>query len=166
MSSTAMTPAPVVAEAPVRTRKLMKDGRPRSLFSIITMTLLCILWTLPTIGLLVTSFRSRDDAQANGWWHALFNPFGTSWTTDNYRRVFEDADLGNAFLNGLVVALPATILPIMFAAFAAYAFTFLEFKGKDVLFIAIVAVLVEPIQVAFQPMLNLLGPNGLGISGQ
>ena len=166
MSSTAMTPAPVVAEAPVRTRKLMKDGRPRSLFSIITMTLLCILWTLPTIGLLVTSFRSRDDAQANGWWHALFNPFGTSWTTDNYRRVFEDADLGNAFLNGLVVALPATILPIMFAAFATYAFTFLEFKGKDVLFIAIVAVMVVPIQVAFQPMLNLLGPNGLGISGQ
>ncbi|HPF81895.1 MAG: carbohydrate ABC transporter permease [Tetrasphaera sp.] len=144
----------------------MKDGRPRSMFSIISMILLCIIWTLPTLGLLVTSFRSRDDAQSNGWWNALFNPFGTGWTFENYRKVIADADLGNAFLNGIVVALPATILPIMFAAFAAYAFTFLDFPGKDLLFIAIVAVMVVPIQVAFQPMLNLLGPNGLGISGQ
>ncbi|MCA0290167.1 MAG: carbohydrate ABC transporter permease [Actinobacteria bacterium] len=144
----------------------MKDGRPRSMFSIVSMILLCIIWTLPTLGLLVTSFRSRDDAQSNGWWNALFNPFGTGWTFENYRKVIADADLGNAFLNGIVVALPATILPIMFAAFAAYAFTFLDFPGKDLLFIAIVAVMVVPIQVAFQPMLNLLGPNGLGISGQ
>ncbi|MEI2776963.1 MAG: carbohydrate ABC transporter permease [Tetrasphaera sp.] len=144
----------------------MKDGRPRSTFSIVSMVLLCIIWTLPTIGLLVTSFRSRDDAQSSGWWHAVFNPFGTSWTFDNYRQVFEKSDLGNAFLNGLVVAIPATILPIMFAAFAAYAFTFMDFPGKDLLFIAIVAVMVVPIQVAFQPMLDMLGPRGLGISGQ
>ncbi len=164
MSSTAMTPAVVV---PVkRNRKLMKDGRPRSLFSLITMVVLCILWTLPTIGLLVTSFRSRDDAQTSGWWHAIFNPFGTGWTTANYKSVFDKADLANAFLNGLAVAIPATVLPIMFAAFAAYAFTFMEFRGKDVLFIAIVAVMVVPIQVAFQPMLDMLGPRGLGISGQ
>lgn len=160
-----MTPAPV-APAKMKNRKLMKDGRPRSTFSIVAMTLLGILWTLPTIGLLVTSFRTRDDAQASGWWHALFNPFGTGWTLDNYRNVFRDAGLGNAFLNGLVVAIPATILPIMFAAFAAYAFTFMDFPGKDLLFIAIVAVMVVPIQVAFQPMLDLLGPRGLGISGQ
>ncbi|WP_462285969.1 carbohydrate ABC transporter permease [Nostocoides sp.] len=167
MSSTAMTPAPVVSDAkPYRNRKLMKDGRPRSTFSIVSMVLLCIIWTLPTIGLLVTSFRSRDDAQSSGWWHAVFNPFGTSWTFDNYRQVFEKSDLGNAFLNGLVVAIPATILPIMFAAFAAYAFTFMDFPGKDLLFIAIVAVMVVPIQVAFQPMLDMLGPRGLGISGQ
>lgn len=166
MSSTAMTPAPVVSDPKPRQRRLMKDGRPRSMLSIISMILLCIIWTLPTLGLLVTSFRSRDDAQSNGWWNALFNPFGTGWTFENYRKVIADADLGNAFLNGIVVALPATILPIMFAAFAAYAFTFLDFPGKDLLFIAIVAVMVVPIQVAFQPMLNLLGPNGLGISGQ
>ena len=80
--------------------------------------------------------------------------------------MFEQADLGNAFLNGIAVAVPATIIPIMFAAFAAYAFTFMDFKGKDVLFIIIVAVMVVPIQVAFQPLLDLLGPRGLGISGQ
>lgn len=164
--STATTPIAAATPKPVKTRKLMKDGRPRSNFSIVTMVLLCVVWTLPTLGLLVTSFRSRDDAQTSGWWTAIFNPFGTSWTTDNYRRVFEQADLGNAFINGVVVAIPATILPIMFAAFAAYAFTFMDFKGKDVLFIAIVAVMVVPIQVAFQPMLDMLGPRGLGISGQ
>ena len=74
--------------------------------------------------------------------------------------------MGDAFVNSLVVAIPATIIPIMFAAFAAYAFTFMEFPGKDIIFIVIVAVLVVPIQVAFGPMLDLLGPSGLGISGE
>lgn len=146
--------------------RLMKDGRPRSLFSIVTMTLLALLWSVPTLGLLVTSFRTREDAAGSGWWTALFNPFGTGWTTDNYRRVFENQDMGSAFLNAIVVAIPATIIPIMFAAFAAYAFTFMDFRGKDALFIAIVAVMVVPIQVAFQPLLDLLGPRGAGISGQ
>ncbi|MEJ7629893.1 MAG: carbohydrate ABC transporter permease [Nocardioidaceae bacterium] len=145
---------------------LMRDGRRRSWVAIVTMLVLCLLWTLPTVGLLVTSLRSRDDTVSSGWWTAIFNPFGTSWTFDNYQRVFEGTELGTGFLNSLVIAIPATIIPIMFAAFAAYAFTFMNFVGKDLLFIVIVAVLVVPIQVAFQPMLNLLGPNGLGISGQ
>jgi alpha-glucoside transport system permease protein len=144
----------------------MRDGRPRSYFSIGVMTALGILWTIPTLGLLVDSFRSRDDSTTSGWWTALFNPFNTGWTFDNYSRALADGQIGGSFLNSFVVAIPATIIPIMFAAFAAYAFTFMEFKGRDVLFIVIVAVMVVPIQVAFQPMLNLLGPNGLGISGQ
>ncbi|ANS79079.1 Alpha-glucoside transport system permease protein AglG [Serinicoccus hydrothermalis] len=144
----------------------LKDGRQRSPFSMVTMLVLAILWTLPTLGLLVTSFRSRDDALNSGWWSAIINPFNTSWTFDNYRRVFEMSDMGNAFLNGIVVAVPATIIPIMFAAFAAYAFTFLQFRFKETLFIVIVAVMVVPIHVAFQPLLNLFGPNGLGIAGQ
>ncbi|WP_130014136.1 carbohydrate ABC transporter permease [Serinicoccus sediminis] len=144
----------------------LKDGRQRSPVSMVTMLLLALLWTLPTLGLLVTSFRSRDDALNSGWWSAIVNPFGTSWTFSNYTEVFERADMGNAFLNGIVVAVPATIIPIMFAAFAAYAFTFLQFRFKETLFIIIVAVMVVPIHVAFQPLLNLFGPNGLGIAGQ
>ncbi|WP_281964909.1 carbohydrate ABC transporter permease [Serinicoccus marinus] len=144
----------------------LKDGRQRSPFSMVTMLVLAILWTLPTLGLLVTSFRSRDDAQSSGWWSAIINPFGTSWTLDNYVQVFQQADMGNAFLNGIVVTVPATIIPIMFAAFAAYAFTFLQFRFKETLFIIIVAVMVVPIHVAFQPLLNLFGPNGIGIAGQ
>ena len=142
----------------------MKDGRPRSTVSIATMVLLCLLWTLPTFGLFVTSLRSRDAQAGSGWWTALWNG---GWTTDNYRGVFSgNADMGAALFNSVLVAIPATIIPIMFAAYAAYAFSFMSFRGKDVLFVVIVAVLVVPIQVAFQPMLNLLGPNGLGLTGQ
>ncbi len=147
-------------------RSLMKDGRPRSPFAIVTMVVLALLWTIPTIGLLVTSFRSRTDAQTSGWWTALFNPFGSDWTTANYSGVWNGSGLSSAFLNSIVIAIPATIIPIMFAAFAAYAFTFMNFPLKELFFLLIIAVMVVPIQVAFQPMLNFLGPRGLGISGQ
>ncbi len=148
-----------------RTPGLMADGRRRSWTAIVAMVLLSVLWTIPTIGLLVSSFRTRDDTVASGWWTAVFNPFGAGWTLDNYERVFQGTSLGEGFVNSIVVAIPATVIPILFAAFAAYAFTFMDFRGKDVLFIVIVALLVVPIQVAFQPMLNLLGPRGAGISG-
>ncbi|ATG53935.1 sugar ABC transporter permease [Brachybacterium ginsengisoli] len=141
----------------------MKDGRKRSLVATITMPLLALLWTIPTIGLLVTSFRSREAAASTGWWSSLWEG---GWTFDNYATVLGDPSISGSLINSVVVAVPATVLPIMFAAFAAYAFTFIEFRGKDFLFIAIVAVMVVPIQVSFQPMLDLLGPRGLGINGQ
>jgi alpha-glucoside transport system permease protein len=147
-------------------RTLMKDGRPRSPFSMATMGILALLWTIPTIGLLVTSFRTRDDAAASGWWTALFNPFSADWTSSNYSGAWTGADLSSGFINSIVVAIPATVIPIMFAAFAAYAFTFMNFPFKEFFFLLIIAVMVVPIQVAFQPMLNILGPRGLGISGQ
>ncbi|MCW2797489.1 carbohydrate ABC transporter permease [Nocardioides sp.] len=155
--------AALTTQKPRRTRGLMADGRQRSLTAIIVMAVLCVLWTLPTVGLLVTSLRSRDAQAQTGWWTALWNG---GWTMENYRGVFNGTSIGDSFLNSVIVAIPATIIPIMFAAFAAYAFSFMNFKGKDILFILIVIVMVVPIQVAFQPMLNLLGPNGLGISGE
>lgn len=163
-----------VAQAPQGGKTAMPDptghgGPPkesrRSLVAILGVGLLCLLWTLPTIGLLVTSFRDRTAASQSGWWTVLVDPTGAGWTFSNYRRVLE-SDIGTGFINSIVVAVPATVIPIMFAAFAAYAFTFMDFRGKDVLFILIVAVMVIPIQVAFQPMLNLLGPRGLGITQQ
>ena len=131
-----------------------------------TMAILALMWTIPTIGLLVTSFRTRDDAATSGWWTALFNPFQAEWTTSNYTGAWTGADLSSGFINSIVVAIPATVIPIMFAAFAAYAFTFMDFPFKELFFLLIIAVMVVPIQVAFQPMLNVLGPRGLGISGQ
>lgn len=165
MSSTTIdrTPDAPMASRPPRSAGRLKDGRQRSPFAMVITLALAVLWSLPTVGLLITSLRTRDAANSSGWWDA-FTKGG--WTFDNYRAVFEQADLGNAFLNGILVAVPATIIPIMFAAFAAYAFTFMDFRGKDILFIIIVAVMVIPIQVAFAPLLDLLGPRGLGISGQ
>lgn len=146
-------------------RGRMADGRRRSPAAIIVMVVLALLWTLPTFGMLVTSFRTRTDAASSGWWAALVDPFDTGWTLDNYLRVLENTSLGGALVNSVVVAVPATVLPIMFAAFAAYAFTFMRFPLKEVFFVLIVALMVVPIQVAFQPLLDLLGPRGLGISG-
>jgi alpha-glucoside transport system permease protein len=143
---------------------LMADGRRRSPVAIVVMILLSLLWILPTVGLLVTSLRDRDAQNDSGWWTALWNG---GWSFSNYEGVFGGrSDLGTSFLNSILVAIPATIIPIMFAAFAAYAFTFMQFPGKDFIFVCIVAVMVVPIQVALGPMTDLLGQNGLGISGE
>jgi alpha-glucoside transport system permease protein len=142
------------------------EGRKRrSWFSIVMMIFLVILWTVPTLGLLISSFRPRIDIERTGWWTALFNPFSSDWTFSNYTRTLQGEDMAGSFINSIAVAVPATVLPIMFAAFAAYAFTFMRFWGRDFIFVIIVALMVVPIQAAFVPLLTLLGPDGLGING-
>jgi len=143
-----------------------EGGRSRNWFSRIAMVFLCVLWSIPTLGLLVSSFRPRIELERSGWWSALLSPFDSTWTLSNYSTVMGQSNMSDAFVNSIVVAIPATILPIMFAAFAAYAFTFMNFRGKDIVFILIVALMVVPIQAAFVPLLTLLGPQGLGINGQ
>jgi len=126
--------------------------------------MLCFLWLVPTFGLLVTSFRPGDDANSTGWWNFFANPL--SFTMENYSAVLTsgDSQMGKAFINSLAVAVPATIIPILIAAFAAYAFTFMEFPGRDVIFIVVVGLLVVPNQVALVP-LSVLFQNW-GIQGQ
>lgn len=117
--------------------------------------LLCVLWFIPTLGLLVSSFRDEADVKSSGWWTVFTDPFDvTQWTLDSYSQVLESG-MANAFVNSLVVSIPATVLPIMIAAFAAYAFTFMRFPGRNVLFMVIVGLLVVPLQVAFVPLLSL-----------
>ncbi|MDZ5621365.1 carbohydrate ABC transporter permease [Nocardioides bizhenqiangii] len=122
----------------------------------VTVLLLCLLWLIPTIGLLVSSFRSEEDVKEDGWWTVFASPLEFSqWTLDSYDSVIFDQGMGSAFLNSIVVTVPATIIPIMIAAFAAYAFTFMRFPGRDLLFILVVGLLVVPLQVAFVPLLRL-----------
>jgi alpha-glucoside transport system permease protein len=120
------------------------------------MIIVVVVFLIPTIGLLVTSLRSREDVIAQPWWSALANPFATEWTVSGYQEILGQG-MATAFLNTLVVAVPATIIPILIAAMAAYAFTFIEFPGRDVTFIVVVGLLVIPGQVAFIPLLQLLG---------
>ncbi|MER6940282.1 carbohydrate ABC transporter permease [Nocardioides sp. NPDC127514] len=117
--------------------------------------LLCVLWFIPTLGLLISSFRDEADVKSSGWWTVITDPF-SQWTFDSYSQVLESG-MANAFVNSIVVSVPATVLPIMIAAFAAYAFTFMRFPGRNVLFMVIVGLLVVPLQVAFVPLLNLFG---------
>jgi alpha-glucoside transport system permease protein len=125
---------------------------------------LCLSWLIPTIGLLITSIRPSDDADANGWWNWFANPL--RFTMDNYSKALFDGStpMGSAFVNSVAVTIPATIIPIMIAAFAAYAFTFMEFPGKDLMFIVIVGLLVVPNQVAMVPLSTLF--MSMGIQGQ
>ncbi len=122
--------------------------------------LLCCLWMLPVFGLLISSFRTRTAQGESGWWTAIANPLDfTQWTVNNYAQVLGDnasgINMGKAFINSFVVTVPATIIPILIAAFAAYAFTFMEWKGRDVVFVIIVGLLVVPNQVALVPLLKL-----------
>jgi len=121
---------------------------------------------VPVVGLFVTSFRTRDAQQSSGWWTALANPLDfTQWTLSNYTTVLTTTDasvnMSQAFVNSFVVTVPATVVPILIAAFAAYAFTFMTFAGRDVLFVVIVGLLVIPIQVALVPLLRLYGSMGI-----
>jgi alpha-glucoside transport system permease protein len=172
MSSTqAVTPTPVQLgkETPYvggRTRRTRRtDATATSpLWVRLVLIVICLMWIIPTFGLALTSFRSQDDASSSGWWTVFTTPANlTRLTFQNYSDIFSKADMGTAFVNSLAIALPATIIPILIAAFAAYSFTFMSFPGRDWLLILIVALLVVPTQVALVPLLKLYGQ--LGISG-
>ena len=128
-------------------------------FAWITLGVVCFLWLVPSIGLLITSFRTAEAALTTGWWTVILHPF-QDWTISNYTEVLNSGGR-NAFVNSLVVSLPATVIPIFIAAFAAYAFTFMEFPGRDFFFILIVGLLVVPLQVALVPLLKIYGNIGL-----
>jgi len=118
--------------------------------------MVCLLWLVPTVGLLISSFRDKEAVSDSGWWSVFSSPLDFSqWTVQNYDDVINGEGMGEAFLNSIVVAVPATVIPIMIAAFAAYAFTFMRFRGRDTMFILVVALLVVPLQIAFVPLLQL-----------
>jgi alpha-glucoside transport system permease protein len=125
----------------------------------LVLAVLCLMWFVPILGTLITSFRPVTDAESSGWWTIFTNPSTlTNLTLDNYDQALTGTvDMGNAFINSLAITLPATVIPILIAAFAAYAFTFMEFWGRDFLFLAIVSLLVVPNYVALVPMLKIYG---------
>jgi alpha-glucoside transport system permease protein len=121
--------------------------------------ILAILWTIPTFGLFVTSFRPQEDINASGWWTFFANP---GFTLENYQQAFAGSGgLGPFFLNSFVIVFPAVIIPITLALLAAYAFAWIDFKGRDFLFVAIFALQIVPLQVALIPLQTIFVNFGL-----
>ena len=114
---------------------------------------LTIAWIVPTLGLLVSSFRPFAQIATTGWWTALSPPF--AFTLSNYREVLESNNLGTSFLNSLMISIPGTIIPTTFAAFAAYAFAWMRFPGRTFFFLVLVGLLAVPLQVTFIPVLSI-----------
>ena len=136
------------------------------------LTLIAIFWTIPTIGLLITSIRVPDDVASSGWWTVFAGK--ANFTMRNYIEVLGtggvDAsnaaasnNLGQAFLNTIIMSVPSTVIPIFLAALAAYGFAWMSFPGRKLLFMILVALLVVPLQMSLIPILRdyrTLGLNG------
>ncbi|HEY7333198.1 MAG TPA: carbohydrate ABC transporter permease [Candidatus Limnocylindria bacterium] len=127
----------------------------------LVLVVICLVWLLPTVSLLVNSFRPESEVLTSGWWNAFKLPF--EFTLENYEAVLGQENIGRSFLNSLLISIPATVIPIMVAAFAAYAFAWMDFPGRNALFILVVGLLVVPLQSALIPVLQLT--TQLGITG-
>ena len=119
----------------------------------LVLMLIAILWLIPTAGLFITSLLTPSDQAEGGWWNFLFTP--SAWTLQNYQDMFNDDDIVGALVITAQVTLGATILPILVASLAAYALAWIDFPGRDWVFLAVVALLVVPIQMALIPMFSL-----------
>jgi len=137
--------------APKRTKKRL-TSRTATIASII----IAVLWTVPTFGLFVSSIRPGVLVQTTGWW-TIFENWG--FTFQNYSDVLKSGNgqlnLAGSFVNSLAITVPATAFPLVLAALAAYAFAWIDFKGKDWLFIAVFTMQIVPIQMALVPLLSL-----------
>ncbi|MGH8871991.1 MAG: carbohydrate ABC transporter permease [Acidimicrobiia bacterium] len=121
----------------------------------LTVFLIVAVWTIPSLGLLTNSFRTSSDSSQTGWWTSLFSPVATEWTLDNYNRVLTSGGLFDALINSLIVTIPSTIIPITLAAFAAFGFAWLKFRGRSLLFGVLVGLLVVPLQLSLVPLLKI-----------
>ncbi len=154
-------------EAPVSARKLKAQLRAQDAKTKLSSPwasgvaiILAILWTIPTLGLLITSFRPVNDLKTTGWW-TWFGNFHV--TLDNYTNALSNSSggLSGFFLNSFVITIPAVIIPISLALLAAYAFAWIPFKGRNILFVAVFALQIVPIQVTLIPLQTIYVSLGL-----
>jgi alpha-glucoside transport system permease protein len=147
---------PVVLREPIATKMVRFLGRTPVY---LVLTFLGVLWLVPTLGLFFTSVLDPSVIGREGWWEVLSKP--SQATFDNYREIFDNDAITTSLVTTLWIALGGTILPIFVASLAAYAFAWLEFPGRDWLFLVVVALLVVPIQMALIPIFSLYNDLGL-----
>ena len=137
------------------TENVSGQGRmPRRALVYAAISIIAIVWVLPTLGMLINSFRTPQDIRTSGWWTVIGEMLDPStWTLQNYQTVLEEG-FGNAFLNTVAVTVPAVVIPLTIAAFAAYAFAWMEFPGRNILFLVVVGLMVVPLQMALIPILR------------
>ncbi len=141
--------------------------KPTSRFSklpvYVTVAVIVTLWTIPSLGLLINSFREPKSIRASGWWTVWGDIFNSAtWSLENYQTVL-DQGFSNAFANTVAVSIPAVVIPITIAAFAAYAFAWMEFPGRNLLFVIVVGLMVVPLQMALIPILRVY--TNIGVTG-
>jgi alpha-glucoside transport system permease protein len=126
---------------------------------LVVLVLIGLIWLVPTVGLLAASLRTGADNSSTGWWTVFTEP--SQLTFENYRNLFDNNTMIDAFFNTIYITVPATVLVVLIASLAAYAFAWLEFPGRDWLFLLVVAMLVVPVQVGLIPVARLYGDLGI-----
>ncbi|MFJ7164812.1 carbohydrate ABC transporter permease [Streptomyces globosus] len=152
----AARPGPAPSGPPRRNRvsRLLGSGLVQGL-----LVLVALVWITPLAGLFLSSMRSEEDNASGGWWTALADPAQLSF--DNYTALLADSGIATAFGNTVLISVPATALVVGIAALAGYAFAWLEFPGRDAVFLVVVGLLVVPVQVGLLPVAKLMGAVGL-----
>jgi alpha-glucoside transport system permease protein len=125
----------------------------------LTIFIVMAIWLIPTVGLIINSFRSVADMGQAGWWTVLFPPHG--FTLDSYEHVLATENVANSLLNSVLITIPATVIQLSIAAMAAYAFAWMQFPGRNFFFIVIVGLMVVPIQMTLVPVLKMFAATGL-----
>jgi alpha-glucoside transport system permease protein len=125
----------------------------------LALSAVALLWLVPTVGLLLTSLMPGDRVSADGWWTIFARP--SIATLENYRSLFADDGIMKALVTTAEIAVGNTLLLVVVAALAGYAFAWLDFPGRDALFVAVIALLVVPLQVALIPIFSLYNSTGL-----
>ena len=118
---------------------------------------IALLWLVPTVGLALTSFRKPPAIASSGWWHSFTQ---WDWTLHNYDSVITATGMGHAWVNSVIITIPATILPLTLGALAAFGFAWVPFPFRDTLFLIIVALMIVPIQTSLVPLLKLFASHG------
>jgi len=160
--TTSIVGNPALKESAVKAATRRTKQRLTSRGATIASLIIAVFWTIPTIGLFITSIRPKVDTLRTGWWEIFINP---TFTLENYGDVLFGRDsLLGPFINSIAISIPATVFPLVIAALAGYAFAWMKFKGRDVIFVLVFALQIVPIQMALVPLLSLFS-RGISFGG-